>query len=205
MPDIGEILFREILGMSSYPGSPFTGNIFQDLILFFFVPTVFLIIFVYVASAIVIAPENSKLRLLMGIAIYAFIIASRYFEGFAIFASQFYFIFVIFLGIIYFLGRHFRRPGGGRMAYEGGGHGGGRMGYEGGGHGGNATSQISDSELEHRILTLATEYEDLKRRNLDRSAQEVLTRLIPLRDELYSRNVPLSHRVNDVFKRIKIS
>ncbi len=117
--DIGEMLFREILGMSAYPGSPFTGNIFQDIILFFFVPTVFLIIFVYVASAVVIAPENGKLRLLFGIAIYAFIIASRYFEGFAIFASQFYFIFVILIGLVYFLGRHFRRPGGGHMAYEG--------------------------------------------------------------------------------------
>ncbi|GEM_PF-2388727 len=118
--DIGEMLFREILGMSAYPGSPFTGNIFQDIILFFFVPTVFLIIFVYVASGIIVAPENTKLRLLFGIAIYAFIIASRYFEGFAIFASQFYFIFVIVIGLVYFLGRHFRRPGGGgTMAYEG--------------------------------------------------------------------------------------
>ncbi len=138
MADIGEILFREILGMSSYPGSPFTGNIFQDIILFFFVPTVFLIIFVYVTSAIIIAPENAKLRLLMGIAIYAFIIASRYFEGFAIFASQFYFLFIILIGIIYFFGRHFRRPGGGRMAYEGGG---GRMKYEGGHGGGHDVSR----------------------------------------------------------------
>src|SRR3989338_9201240 len=134
--DIGEMLFREILGMSAYPGSPFTGNIFQDIILFFFVPTVFLIIFVYVASGIIIAPENGKLRLLFGIAIYAFIIASRYFEGFAIFASQFYFIFVILIGIVYFLGRHFRRPGGGTMAYEG--RRGGAMAHEGTQHGGSS-------------------------------------------------------------------
>jgi hypothetical protein len=129
--DIAEMLFREILGMSTYPGSPFTGDIFRDIILFFFVPTVFLIIFVYMLSGLVIPPAVHKLRLLMAIAIYAFIIASRYFEGFAIFASQFYFVFVIFVGILYFISTHFRRAGrGGGMAYEGGGGGGG-MPYEG--------------------------------------------------------------------------
>jgi len=123
--DIAATIFQDILGFTTYPGSPFTGNIFQDIILFFFVPTVFLIIFVYVASAIAVPPEQAKLKLLMSLALYAFILASRMFEAFAIFASQFYIPMLIIIGFFYFVTRHFRRGGqarGGAMAYEGGGH-----------------------------------------------------------------------------------
>ncbi len=161
--DIGEVMFREILGMSAYPGSPFTGEIFRDIILFFFVPTVFLIIFVYLASGLIIPPTVKKLRLLMALAIYSFIIASRYYEGFAIFASQFYFVFVIFIGILYFIGTHFRRAsGGGGMAYEGGG-----MAYEGGDHGGKGRNVFDFRErarINKRLREVNAAIADLEKR-----------------------------------------
>lgn len=162
--DIGEMLFREVLGFSSYPGSPFTGNLFQDIIMFFFIPTVFLIIFIYVTAGIIVAPENKKLNLLMGLSIYAFIVAGHYFEAVAIFASQFYFLFILLIGLIYFLGRHFRRPGGARMAYEGGGA---RMAYEnsGGSHSGhNVLNPVDRARARKRLEEVNRLIRDLEGR-----------------------------------------
>jgi len=119
--DIGTILFVEILGIAQYPGSPFTGNIIQDIVLYFFVPSVLLILVIYMATIIVV-PGQARLRLLFGIAAYAFVIAGRYFAIFALSAAS-YMLLVILFAILLFVFRHFRssddggpRSGGGRSA-----------------------------------------------------------------------------------------
>lgn len=122
MADIGTILFVEILQMSQYPGSPFTGNIFQDLIMFLFVPSVFIILIIYMTVARILPSQMTKFRLLLGIAVYLFIIAGGYYPAFALLAGP-YFIFLIFvLGLLYFVLEHFR-GGGGRSSFVRAGHG----------------------------------------------------------------------------------
>ena len=105
--DIGSILFVDLLGMTMYPGAPFTANIIRDIIMFFFIPTVFLIMIIYVLTGRIFT-LNKQLRLLLGTAIYLFIIAGGYFKTFALLTGP-YFIFLIFiLGIVYFIPTHFR-------------------------------------------------------------------------------------------------
>jgi hypothetical protein len=107
--DIGYMLFVEFLRMSQYPGAPFTGEIMRDIVMFFFIPTVFIIVVVYMLLGRVLATAHTKLRLLFGIAIYAFIIFGGYYSVFAYLAGP-YFIFLIFImGILYYFIEHFRR------------------------------------------------------------------------------------------------
>lgn len=112
MPDIGEILFRDILQMSAYPGSPFTGNIFQDLVMYFLVPSVFIILIVYMTVARIIPSGMRKMRLLLGITVYLFIIAGGYYQAFALLAGPYFIFLIFFLGLIYFVIEHFRGAGG---------------------------------------------------------------------------------------------
>ena len=117
--DIGALLFREILHMYEYPGAPFTGNIMTDLFMFFFIPTVFLIVIIFFATGIVLGPTWRGLRLLFGIAAYAYVIVAGYFSVFAYIAGPYFFFLIIVIGLVYFLFRHFRRPtlrGGGAPA-----------------------------------------------------------------------------------------
>src|SRR3989344_756907 len=105
--DIGQILFSEILGMSQYPGSPFTGELFRDLILFLIVPSIFIIIVIYSTIGRVLASSHVRMRLLLGVGLYLFIIASGYYSVFALLAGP-YFIFLIFIaGLLYFVMGHF--------------------------------------------------------------------------------------------------
>ncbi|MFA4819797.1 MAG: hypothetical protein WC613_02440 [Candidatus Aenigmatarchaeota archaeon] len=109
--DIGTSLFVELLGMTQYPGSPFTGNIFRDLIMFFIVPTIFIIMVLYIMSGRII--PNRNFRVMLGVGAYLFIIAGGYYSFFALLAGP-YFIFLIFiLGVLGYLGSHFRPHGGG--------------------------------------------------------------------------------------------
>jgi hypothetical protein len=113
--DIGTTIFIDILGMSQYPGSPFSGQIINDLVMFFFIPTVFIIIFVYILTGRLLG--NAKLRLLLAIALYLFIVFGGYYSAFAYLAGP-YFIFLIFiLGALLFLSSHF----GIRRSSQGGG------------------------------------------------------------------------------------
>ena len=114
LEEIGQILFIEILKMQEYPGSPFTGNIFNDLVMFFFIPTVFIILVVYLMVARVLPPDYKSLRFLLGIAAYMFIIVGGYYSVFAYLAGP-YFMFLIFImGLLFYFTRHFQRgpPGG---------------------------------------------------------------------------------------------
>ena len=132
--DIGQTLFRDVLQMRDYPGGSFSGRtITENLIMFFLVPTVFIILVVYMMVGRILPGEYTKLRLLLGVTSYLFIVAGGYYGVFALLAGP-YFIFLIFImGLLYFLLGHFRGgegPGGTR--YGGGGrHGGGTATTEG--------------------------------------------------------------------------
>ena len=112
LEEIGQILFSEILKMQEYPGSPFTGNIFNDLVMFFFIPTVFIILVVYMMVARVLPVGYKGFRFLLGIAAYMFIIVGGYYSVFAYLAGP-YFMFLIFvMGLLFYFTRHFQRTGG---------------------------------------------------------------------------------------------
>lgn len=110
MPDIGEILFVDLLKMTTYPGSPFSGNILNDLIMFLLVPSVFIILLIYMILGRLFAVTpgaQQKFRILVGVTIYLFILAGGYYQMFALLAGP-YFLFLIFiLGLFYFVFGHF--------------------------------------------------------------------------------------------------
>jgi len=118
--DIGYWIFVEFLRMSQYPGSPFTGEIIRDLVMFFFIPTVFIILIIYMLlGRMMPVKAYPKMRLLVGVAIYLFVIFGGYYSVFAYLAGP-YFIFLIFImGILYYFMEHFRRRSGGAHAYGG--------------------------------------------------------------------------------------
>ncbi|HLD49143.1 MAG TPA: hypothetical protein VJB11_02165 [archaeon] len=124
--DIGYTLFVEILGMTQYPGQPFTGEITRDLIMFLLVPSIFIILVLYMTVGRVVATAHIRIRILVGVGAYLFIIAGGYYPAFAYLAGP-YFLFLIFiLGILFFFVEHFTKsskaaaPAGGRypMAME---------------------------------------------------------------------------------------
>ena len=126
LEDIGQLIFVQLLQMTDYPGSPFTGDIARDLIMFLLVPSVFIILVVYMMVGRVLPPGGiyNKLRILLGITTYLFIIAGGYYRVFALLAGP-YFIFLVFiLGILFFILEHFRRRGQNelRSSYSGNGH-----------------------------------------------------------------------------------
>lgn len=123
LDDIGYLIFVEILKITEYPGPPFTGDIIRDLVMFLLIPSVFIILFVYMLLGRMFLPQQSKLRLLLGVSIYLFIWAGGYFRTFALLAGP-YFIFLIFvLGLIYFIPAHLgvRQEGGVGGGVAGGG------------------------------------------------------------------------------------
>src|SRR3989344_4220407 len=111
--DIGQVLFVDILKMSQYPGSPFTGNIFNDLVMFFFIPTVFIILVVYMMVARVLPVQYTGLRFLLGIAAYLFIIVGGYYSLFAYLAGPYFMFLILFMGLLFYFTRHFQRTGSG--------------------------------------------------------------------------------------------
>lgn len=112
LEDIGQVLFVEILKMSQYPGSPFTGNIFNDLIMFFFIPTVFIILVVYLMVARVLPPDYKGLRFLLGIATYMFIIVGGYYSLFAYLAGPYFLFLILIMGLLFYFTRHFHKAPG---------------------------------------------------------------------------------------------
>jgi hypothetical protein len=111
--DIGYMLFVQLLGMTEYPGAPFTANIVKDLILFLFVPMVFIIAVVYMLTMRVFPETYSKMRLLFGIAAFLVIVVSGYYKMFAYIAGVYFVFLIIIMGLLFFLLRHFRGGGGG--------------------------------------------------------------------------------------------
>jgi hypothetical protein len=118
--DIGVILFTEILGMNMYPGAPFTGDIARDIIMFLVVPTVFIIMILYTMTGRLVA--DKRIRIMVGVTAYLFIVAGRYYSAFALFAGPYFLLLIFILGLLYFLLGHFKsRPSGGGYSSSGGG------------------------------------------------------------------------------------
>lgn len=114
--DIGFLIFSELLGMAEYPGMPFTGNIIKDLIMFLLIPTIFIILILYMMLGRLLHHEQKKLRALVAVGAYLFIIAGGYYRAFAYLAGP-YFLFLIFImGLLFFILEHF---GGGPKGGEG--------------------------------------------------------------------------------------
>lgn len=109
MVDIGSLLFVQILQITEYPGAPFTGNPMVDIVQFFIIPTILLIVFVYVIlDALPITNSmGNKTRFFFGVAIYLYIIVSGFFKVFAFLAGPYFLILIFVIGGIYFLARHF--------------------------------------------------------------------------------------------------
>jgi len=129
--DIGYTLFVEILRMSQYPGAPFTGDIVRDIVMFFFIPTVFIILFVFMLLGTMF-PRGWPLRVLTGIAIWLFIVFGGYYGVFAAIAGPYFFILIFILGGLFFLRGHIgvRVEGGAVPGYGGGGSRGGGGGKD---------------------------------------------------------------------------
>jgi hypothetical protein len=108
--DIGALLFRDILKIYQYPGSPFTGNIINDLISYFFIPMVFVIFFIYMLLGRITAGAQ-WMRFLMGIAIFLFMIVNGWFAMFALMAGPYFVFLIVVLGALYFIPSHFRIGG----------------------------------------------------------------------------------------------
>jgi len=132
--DVGALLFKDILKMYSYPAAPFSGTILNDLVMFFLIPTIFIILVIYMAMGRLVA-GHPGLRLLVGLGAYLFIIFGGYYGVFAALAGP-YFIFLIFImGLLYFFIEHFsKRPGsssGGGFSSENRGNAGSSGNYQG--------------------------------------------------------------------------
>ena len=102
-----EVFYRDILQISSFPGAPFTGNPFTDIIMVFFIPTGFMILFIHYVAAM-FWQGHAKLNLLFTLMVYLFIIGSGAFQYFVGLASG-YIPILLFFGGIFFVLQHFRR------------------------------------------------------------------------------------------------
>ena len=176
MADIGVTLFVNLLGMTMYPGSPFTGNVYRDIIMFLIVPTIFIIMVLYIMSGRII--PDKKLRIMLGVGAYLFIVAGGYYSFFALLAGP-YFIFLIFiLGVLGYLLGHFRRGGQGGAYSRGGGGGYSKS------HGRGMTTMGRIGYLDSEIKKLKKEYDAAKRGNLDRTAQDIRQEIRQLEEEM---------------------
>jgi len=114
--DIGTLLFRDILRVTFTS----SGNPINDLVMYFFIPTVFMILFVVIITGkLPYLQNNSKMRLLFAIAVYLYIIFGGYFQFFVSLSGPVLMILIFFLGILWFIGGHF----GGKKGMPGGGGG----------------------------------------------------------------------------------
>jgi len=118
--DVGRLVFVDLLKVSGYPNTPFTGNVMTDLVLYFFLPLVLILLIIYLMLARLFPTGYKGLRLLVGVAVFLFIVFMGYF-GMIITLAGPYFTFLLFgLGLLMFILGHFK-PGGGEARYRGGG------------------------------------------------------------------------------------
>lgn len=112
--DVGEILFRDILRMNAYPGPPFTGRIFDDLVMFFFVPSVFLIVVIFTLAGRL--TDDTRIKVLLGITFFLLVVVQGLFVVFAMLAGPYFLFLLFFLGLFMFFVGHFgvRRASGGQ-------------------------------------------------------------------------------------------
>ncbi len=174
--EIGQILFIEILKMQEYPGAPFTGNIFNDLVMYFFIPTVFIILVVYMMVSRVLPTAYKGMRFLLGIAAYMFIIVGGYYSVFAYLAGP-YFIFLIFImGILFYFTRHFHPSGG-----QGGGGGQQQLAAQTGAADGRVQELL---RLKIEATELDVEIKEAKKLANPQNVPQMLSRMAELRAQI---------------------
>jgi hypothetical protein len=180
--DIGALLFKEILQMSAYPGAPFTGNIVQDLVMFFFIPTVFIIVIVY--SLVGRIGMNNKISLLLGVAFYLFIVFSPYglYTMFAYLAGPYFLFMLIIMGLIYFVLGHFSRKGGG-----------GGSGASAGGGGGK---HMERSAVERAARSVENPYENLGRAHINDEIRKKTTQLHQIEKQIANHRKRINELVH---------
>ncbi|MFH1631349.1 MAG: hypothetical protein ABIA21_04000 [Candidatus Aenigmatarchaeota archaeon] len=108
--DIGSFIFRDILRVYEYCAGckPFTGEPVTDLVLYLFIPMIFVILIIYMLLARMFPEGYKGIKLLMGIAVFLFIVFSGLFSIF-IYLSGPYFIFLLaIVGVAMYLFSHFR-------------------------------------------------------------------------------------------------
>ncbi len=142
--DIGSLIFRDFLKMTEYPGSPFSGNIINDLVMFLFIPTVFIIL-VIVILVLRLGLPSQRLAILMGIAFYAFIVFGGYYRIFALLAGPYFLFLIVIIGLFYFFLGHF---GIGRRGLPGRAAGGGGM------SGSAMATSLDDDTLASRLVKM---------------------------------------------------
>ncbi|MFH1421060.1 MAG: hypothetical protein ABIG30_03830 [Candidatus Aenigmatarchaeota archaeon] len=118
--EITQLLFGDIL-RCDWCLAHQTGNIMEDVVMLFLLPTIILILFVYVLLKDLKIIPNKMMRLLLGFAVYMFVIFGGYYNMFAELAKTYFVILIFVLGIMYFVVGHFIKgpataegaPGGG--------------------------------------------------------------------------------------------
>lgn len=145
--DVGELIFRDIFRMADYPGAPFTGNIINDLVMFLFIPTVFIIVIITVLVLRLGLPSE-KLAVLLGIAFYMFIVFGGYYSMFALLAGPYFLFLIVIMGIFVFFLGHFGIARGGPMP--------GRA--AGGGMPGGAVVGMEESDVLVRLEQVGNRY-----------------------------------------------
>lgn len=179
LEELASTIFIEVLGMTQYPGAPFTGNVIRDIIMFLFIPSVFIILFIYSILGRLFsgaAGTQQKLRLLVGIAIYLFIVTGGYYSTFAYFAGP-YFVFLIFiLGLIYFIPGHFG------FRHEATGHYPESVGRK---HAKGMTPTKQIANLEQEIKDTELELSEVRKHGSRDEAAILQRELREMRDELY--------------------
>lgn len=171
--DIGYLIFAQLLGMTEYPGAPFTGQIARDLILFLLVPSIFIIMIVFVLLGR-IAVHQRQIRILLGVGIYLFILASGYYRTFALLAGPYFVVLIFVLGLIYFIPSHFRVRGSGMPGRSAG----------GGGRGRGFTSMDRERYLKDEIRRLEGDLIEARKHQSRDEAKDIRNQIEELRDEL---------------------
>ena len=110
LENIGEFLFRDVLKVYNYCQgcAPFTSDALTNVVLYFFIPSVLLILIVYMILARLYPSGYKGIKLLVGVGMTLFIIFSGAFSIFVYLGGPYFLFLLLVLGIImYFLG-HFR-------------------------------------------------------------------------------------------------
>ncbi len=120
MVDIIQMIIQ-FLNINCSVVSCYYANPLEGLFYLLFFPTIFIILFVYIISNSVLrgAGLPQGLRLLIGIAVYIFIILQGWFTH-AVWLSKLWFILLPLLGVIWFVMRHFGEGKRAFPAIEGG-------------------------------------------------------------------------------------
>jgi hypothetical protein len=178
--DIAYTLFVEILRMQDYPGGSFSGDPVKDIVMFFFIPTVFIILFIFMLLGTMF-PRGWPLRALTGIAIWLFIVFGGYYGTFAMLAGPYFFVLIFILGAIFFLRGHIGARVGGAVP-----------GLGGGGGGGGKFSHMSTADLVELLGTYSDQLKEGMKHNEPRLSE--------LRAEVAEISAELSRRRRKIGK-----